>query len=97
MAVVETTTFRLAAGVDDEAFLVADRAVQTEFIPNLGGFLRRTTCRSRGGEWLVITLWQSEKDAQHCTALSATSPVVERFSSLLEAGSLVTKVFSTLD
>ncbi|MBV9253757.1 MAG: hypothetical protein JO054_05975, partial [Actinobacteria bacterium] len=43
--VIETLTGRLADGVDEEAFLEADRRFQTEFVPNHTGFVRRTTAR----------------------------------------------------
>ena len=61
MSVVEITTFRLAEGVSDEAFLALDRRLQTELVPNQPGFLRRTTAR-HGDEWLVVTLWSTEDD-----------------------------------
>jgi len=48
MSVVETTSFRLALGANEDAFLALDRRVQTEVIPNHPGFIRRTTARRDG-------------------------------------------------
>ncbi len=62
--IIEHHTFRLAAGVSDDAFLDADRRVQTELVPFRPGFVRRTTARSADGTWLVETLWATAADAE---------------------------------
>ncbi len=97
MAVVETVTFRLASDTDEDDFLRADRAMQTEFIPNLPGFLRRTTARSDDGEWLVVTLWQSQPQALEGERLADSSPVCRRFFDLVDRETLMVKRYSTLD
>lgn len=97
MAVVQIETFRLADGVDEERFLVADRAFQTEFIPNLRGFLRRTTARGDDGEWLVATLWQSADDADVCAQLARASHLAQHFTSLVDEESFNTRRYTTLD
>ena len=43
MPVIETMTFRLAPGADEQAFLDADRRVQTDFAYRQPGLMRRTT------------------------------------------------------
>ena len=97
MSVIETLSFRLAQGTDESEFLLADHAVQTEFIPNLPGFLRRTTSRNHDGEWLVVTLGQSEGQAEACESIASTSGVYQRFISLLDGTSSGMKRYSTLD
>ncbi|MGH9298267.1 MAG: hypothetical protein ACRDZP_09900 [Acidimicrobiales bacterium] len=62
MAVIEVTTFRLRPRSDEAAFLEADSLAQAE-MSRTAGMLRRTTARAAGGEWLVVTLWRSEADA----------------------------------
>jgi hypothetical protein len=84
---LETTTFRLAAGVDEDAFLAADEALQEELSPR-PGFLRRTTARGEAGEWLVLTMWGSAGDAD-----AAPRPVPEP---LVDPASVRTGRFSTL-
>jgi hypothetical protein len=59
---LETTTFRLAAGIDELAYLTADEALQADLSPR-PGFLRRTTARGEAGEWLVLAMWGSGTDA----------------------------------
>jgi len=96
MGLIETTTFRLAAGADEQAFLRADRRVQTELIPNQPGFLRRTTARSDEG-WLVLTLWASAEHAHAFGEATVGDPVQLEFESHLEPGSEVTRRYETLD
>ena len=89
--------FRLVAGADVAAFLAADRAVQTEFIPNQPGFVRRTTARADDGGWVVIELWGSAEEADAAGALAADHPVVAAFDAFVEPGSSARRRYTTLD
>lgn len=53
---VEVTTFRLAAGADEAAFLRADAEEQQAAMLRLPRALRRTTARADDGGWLVLVL-----------------------------------------
>jgi hypothetical protein len=94
--VIETQTFRLAAGADEDAFLAADRRVQDEFIPRHAGFLRRTTARGDDGDWLVIVLWYTAADADASAALAADHPATTAFRALLDGATLRTTRYETL-
>jgi hypothetical protein len=96
MAVVETTTFRLAPGVTRDAFLALDRRVQTELVYQRPGLVRRTTAQ-RGAEWLVVTLWNSEAEAAAFASAVATEPLQAEFDALLEPGSVERRRYDTLD
>lgn len=95
--VLETLTFRLVAGADEEEFLAADRAVQTELIPNQEGFARRTTARGAGGEWIVVTVWWAPEQADAYHRLTREAPVAQRFISFAEPDSLRWGRYLTLD
>lgn len=97
MAVVETFTFRLLPGSDEAAFLDADRAVQTELIPNQAGFIRRTTARGADGEWLVVTLWGRAEQAEDYARLAGTEGVGQRFMSFVDGASVRSGRYLTLD
>jgi heme-degrading monooxygenase HmoA len=97
MAVIETMTFRLRPGTGEEEFLLADRRVQTEFVPNHPGFLRRTTARGEDGQWVVISLWASEADAEASAARGVDHPVVAEFMAAVEPTSVTTRRYSSLD
>ena len=96
MAAVEVTTFWLAPGVSDDDFLALDRRLQTELVPNQPGFLRRTTAR-RGGGWLVVTLWASEAHAAAFDEATAGHDLREAFTAHVDAASLTSARFDTLD
>jgi hypothetical protein len=85
---LETTTFRLAEGVDEAAFLAADEALQAELSPQRG-FVRRTTARGEAGEWLVLAMWWSPAEAD-----AAPAAVPE---DLVDAASLRRGRYETLD
>ena len=94
--VVDVTTFRLAAGADEDEFLAVDRRWQTELVPNRDGFVRRTTAR-RAGDWVVITLWATEADAVAFEADTAGHEVRRAFEALVDAESVRAARYDTLD
>jgi heme-degrading monooxygenase HmoA len=96
VSVVEVTTFRLRAGVPDDAFLALDKRLQTELVPNQPGFLRRTTAR-RGGAWVVVTLWGSEADAATFESATAGHELWRAFGDHIEPDSLRSTRYDTLD
>jgi hypothetical protein len=94
--IIETLTGRLAAGVDEEAFLEADRRYQTEFVPNHVGFVRRTTARGAGeGEWLVLTFWSSAEAADDSARKAKVDAVASGFLAMLDDTAI--QRFETLD
>jgi hypothetical protein len=96
VSIVEVTTFRLAEGVTDEAFLALDRRIQTELVPNHLGFLRRTTAR-HGEDWLVVTLWAADDAAASFQRAAEGNPLQVEFENVLEAGTLHMTRYTTLD
>jgi hypothetical protein len=87
--VVETATYRLRAGADEAAAVVADHDVQVSFANHQHGMLRRTTARAADGEWLVVTLWASEGDALAADAAAATDRSVSALLALVEGSPVV--------
>jgi hypothetical protein len=95
--IVSTTTFRLRDGVDESAFLAADERVQTESVPNLPGFIRRTTARGADGEWIVIALWDTRADAEAATMQSGDDVAVQAFNGLIDSSTHQVALYETLD
>jgi hypothetical protein len=83
MAVIETTTFRLAEGVGDDAFLEADEHARTGFLYHQPGMLRATTARTDGGEWLVVVLWASYEDADAAAEVERVDPTMDRLAHMM--------------
>jgi hypothetical protein len=94
--VLEVTTFRLLADVDDETFLARDKAVQTEVFPNSPGYLRRTTAKAADGEWLVVVLWGTETDIDEFNARILTNDVQMEFDELIDRGSIQSKRYTDI-
>jgi hypothetical protein len=82
--IVETCTFRLAPGVSESEFLAADRSAQVAAY-GLPGLVRRTTCCSDDGSWLVVTLWGD------------AAGDVPGLDGLVEPGSVEVRRYTTLD
>ena len=83
MAVIETTTFRLADGVDEAAFLQADEQVRTGFLYQQPGIMRATTAKSAAGEWILVVVWASEEVAARAAEAEQKDAAVERFMQLV--------------
>ncbi len=96
MAVIEVVTFRLGPGADEDRFIEADHAVQTECIYHQPGIVRRTTAR-HGEDWLAVTVWGSTADADAAADVCRHDPAVARWSALVDPTSVVTARYSTLD
>jgi hypothetical protein len=97
MSVIETTTFRLATDTDDAVFLDADRRVQTEFVYQQPGVVRRTTARDQNGEWIVVVLWRSENDADAAARLSESDDATSELNALVDKTTIQVRRYSTLD
>lgn len=91
--IIEHRTFRLAAGIDEDELLEADREVQTEVAPFQRGFIRRTTARHDDGRWLVETLWS---DAA-CASAAERSDTGDALAALVDPATDVTERWATLD
>ncbi|HUC35798.1 MAG TPA: hypothetical protein VMR97_01600 [Acidimicrobiales bacterium] len=97
MAVFETLTFRLKPETDEVEFRLADRAVQGDFVRDIPGFVQRTTCRSRDWEWFVVTVWETEHEADKAKHLGESSRVMEKFFSFIDRESSTAKRYTSLD
>lgn len=94
---IEVLTFCLADGVDEDAFLEADRRMQTEFAYAQPGLVRRTTARGADDDWLVLTLWGSSEDADGAAARAEEDDVARAFADLIEETSVQVHRYAALD
>ena len=85
MAVIETTTFRLADAVDDAAYLEFDEQMRTGFLYHQPGIVRATTARGGDGEWIVVVIWVSDEDADAALEAGKTDGTMQRFLQLVDA------------
>jgi len=94
---IEIMRFRLVPGADEDAFKAADGRVQSDFAYRQPGLLRRTTARADDGTWIVIDLWRSEPDADAAGGRWDGHPVTAQFMSFVDATSVRTERYRTLD
>ncbi len=100
MALIQTMTFRLLAGVDDANFMAVDARVQSDFAYQQAGLVRRTTARgidNRVGEWITIGLWRSAEDADAAGQRWDDDPAAQELMALIEAGSVEVHRYADLD
>ncbi|MEY2478297.1 MAG: hypothetical protein QOG87_3612 [Actinomycetota bacterium] len=89
MAVIDITTFRLADGVGEDAFLAIDERVRTGDLYNRPEFVRATTARADDGGWAVIVLWGSADDA--------VDLMTTELASVADTASVERRQYTTLD
>lgn len=76
-------TFRLAPGVDEAAFRSIDERVQTEFVYQQPGILRRTLGRHDDGRWMALTVWVDAAAADAAARAFEVSDVGARFRAMI--------------
>ena len=89
MAVFEITTFRLADGVDDDAFLAVDERVCTGDLYHRVGLIRSTTARADGGAWAVVVLWFEDENV--------VDLMTTELASVVDASTVERRRYTTLD
>jgi heme-degrading monooxygenase HmoA len=97
MAVVELHTFRLLDADGERRFLEADARAQTAFAYRQPGLLRRTTARSSDGEWLVVTLWASQHDAESADAAARADDAAQALHATIDSAGATVRRYHTLD
>ena len=97
MAVIETTTFRLAEGVADAAFLEADEQARTGFLYQQPGLVRATTARGDNGEWIVVVLWASDDDANAAERGARSDPASDAVMALVDRRTVDRRRYRTFD
>ena len=90
-------TFRLKDGMSASDFVAANERMQTEFIYQQPGCVRRTTARGEDGGWLVMDMWDSRDDAERAEALADADPVAHAADAMVDRATVNVKRFETLD
>lgn len=94
---IEIMTFRLLADSDEAGFEAADRKVQTQFVYQQPGLVRRTAARGADGGWVVLTLWQSEEAADAAGAGWEREPLAAEFMAFVDGSTVRSDRYATLD
>jgi hypothetical protein len=97
MELIEILTFQPADGADETALLDTDRRVQVDFAYQQPGIVRRTTARNDDGDWAVITVWGSPEEADAAARRARDDPATNALAALIDAASVRTQRFLTLE
>jgi len=100
VTVIETMTFRAIDGADEAALLAVDKRLQSDFAYRQPGLVRRTAARGLGeqaGEWIVIDLWRSAEDADHCASRWGDDPTAREFMAFVDSSTLEVRRYSDLE
>ena len=94
---IDILRFRLRNGADASSFVAADKEFQEEFVYRQPGLRRRTTARSGTGDWVVVTLWDSDDAADAAAAHQVTEPVFREFLASIDPSSMRSARYAELD
>jgi hypothetical protein len=82
--VVEWAPFRLKAEIDEGQLLQVSEVLQTQFLNEQAGFLRRELFKGTEGHFVDVIWWSSRKAAQEALANAATNEVCGRYFQLMQ-------------
>ena len=81
--VIEWAPFRLADGVSESELLRASDALQTGFLANQPGFLRRDLLRGSDGQWVDLVFWADAASAARIMQIAMESPTCLEYFRLM--------------
>ena len=81
--VIEWASFRLKAGVEEEAMLAASETLQEQFLEPLPGYLGRETIRMDGG-YADLVRWASRAEADAAMSKAAESTACAAYFALMD-------------
>ncbi|HEX8597353.1 MAG TPA: hypothetical protein VF952_02445 [Chloroflexia bacterium] len=84
---LEAALFRLKAGTDEEAFLMASDGTMTA-LKGYSGFIRREVLKSDDGQWLDLIYWHSLEEAMSAAEQIISDPTCHPFLEMLDMGSI---------
>jgi hypothetical protein len=86
--IVEISQFRLAEGVDEDAFLKAASETVTGFLETQPGYASRDLLRSDDGTWMDIVRFEGQEQASAAFAAFANHPSTREFERMLDVSTV---------
>ena len=80
---LEWAPFTVVAGTDEATLLAAADLVQTEFLSQQPGFIKRELLKGHNNQWVDIVYWNSRAAAEQAARKAATSPVCYQYFALM--------------
>ena len=79
---VELTSFQLVEGANEAKFIEAANQMQSEFLNEQAGFVKRTLVRGDNG-WTDFVYWQNPESMQNAMQKAESSPEVAPFMQMI--------------
>jgi hypothetical protein len=80
---VEWAPFQLVESVDEATLLAASEILQSEFLSQQGGFIKRELVKAKDNQWVDIVYWNSLAEAEQAAMNAANSPVCYKYFALM--------------
>ena len=80
---IEWAPFRLIDSADEASLLRASDALQSGFLANQPGFIRRELLKGEEGQWVDLVYWESEEAAAQAMQQAAASPTCLEYFRLM--------------
>ena len=84
---VETVSYKLAAGVANDAFLKASE-VMTRWVSRQSGLQYRSLSQKDDGSWLDIVYWNTKEDAEKAGESFRQEMIATDFYMMIDPGSV---------
>ena len=79
---VELTSFKLIEGADEAKFIEAANQMQSTFLNEQEGFVKRTLVKGKN-EWTDIVYWESAQSMENAMKKAESSPEVAPFMQMI--------------
>ncbi len=80
---IEWAPFTLVEGVDEATLIAASDVLQTEFLSQQPGFIKRELLKGHNNQWVDIVYWNSRAEAEQAARNAANSPVCYKYFALM--------------
>lgn len=82
---LEWAPFSLKEGVSEAEILKASENLQTEFLCQQKGFIRRELLKGADNQWVDLVYWENREAAEQAAKNAANSPACFKYFALMDA------------
>jgi hypothetical protein len=83
--IIEFAPFALAEGVDESTFVAASDALQSEFLSQQKGFIKRDLVRTMDGNWADVAYWESRESVEQAMQSAMDNPAALQYFQLMSS------------
>ncbi len=80
---IEWASFTVAQNVSDEKFIKAAEVLETDFLNNQNGYIRRELLKGQCNQWADLVYWASPDDAKKAIKAANSNEICSQYFSLM--------------